>query len=57
MHNRDPRKRLTAEQLLRHPWMKVNGMASDDLVMNPEFLIRLRQFGQMNFLKKEALKV
>ena len=37
--------------------MKVNGMASDDLVMNPEFLIRLRQFGQMNFLKKEALKV
>ena len=25
--------------------------------MTPEFLLRLRQFGKMNFLKKEALKV
>lgn len=56
MLTRDPRKRLTAAQLLRHPWMKVNGVATDNM-MTPEFLIRLRQFGGMNTLKKEALKV
>ena len=56
MLTRDPNKRLTAEQLLRHPWMKVNGAASDT-AMTPEFLMRLRQFGGMNHLKKEALKV
>ena len=56
MLTRDPKKRLTAEQLLRHPWMKVNGAASD-AAMTPEFLMRLHQFGGMNHLKKEALKV
>lgn len=25
----DPKKRATAEQILQHPWMKENGVASD----------------------------
>jgi calcium-dependent protein kinase len=53
---RDPRKRLTASDLLHHPWMKVNGVASDES-LQPEVLSRLRTFGNMNKLKKEALKI
>lgn len=53
---RDPKKRLTAAQLLKHPWMKENGAASTE-EMTPEFLKRLTTFGKMNFMKKEALKV
>ncbi len=53
---RDPVKRLTAAALLHHPWMKVNGVATDE-VITPEVLNRLRNFGNMNKLKKEALKV
>lgn len=52
---RDPRKRLTAEQVLKHPWMKENGVATDQLI--PEVLTRMRQFTQMHKFKKEALKV
>jgi calcium-dependent protein kinase len=53
---RDASKRLTAAQLLKHPWMKANGVASDD-TMTPEVLTRLRQYGKMNNFKKEALKI
>ncbi|KAG1655422.1 hypothetical protein FOA52_009093 [Chlamydomonas sp. UWO 241] len=53
---RDPKKRLTAAQLLKHPWMRVNGLATDT-ELKPEVLTRLMQFGKMNALKKEALKI
>lgn len=53
---RDVSKRLTAAQLLKHPWMKANGVASEEEV-TPEVLSRLRTFGKMNNFKKEALKV
>jgi len=56
MLTRDPHKRLTAAQLLKHPWMKVNGIASD-AELKPEVLSRLTMFGKMNAVKKEALKV
>nr|AFK09219.1 calcium-dependent protein kinase [Dunaliella salina] len=52
---RDPRKRLTAEEVLKHPWMQEHGVATD--IMIPEVLVRMRQFTQMNKLKKNALKV
>jgi len=52
---RDPRKRLTAEEVLNHPWMQENGVATDTVI--PEVLVRMRQFTQMNKLKKNALKV
>lgn len=53
---RDVSKRLTAAQLLKHPWMKANGVASDEN-LTPEVLNRLRQYGKMNNFKKEALKI
>ncbi|KAG2428086.1 hypothetical protein HYH02_014477 [Chlamydomonas schloesseri] len=53
---RDPRKRLTAEQVLNHPWMRENGAALDEAFV-PEILTRMRQFTKMNMLKREALKV
>ena len=56
MLTRNAKTRLTAADLLKHPWMRVNGVASDEVV-TPEVLNRLRTFGNMNKLKKEALKV
>ncbi|KXZ49062.1 hypothetical protein GPECTOR_23g147 [Gonium pectorale] len=53
---RDPRKRLTAEQVLNHRWMSDNN-ANPDEPFVPEILIRMRQFTKMNLLKREALKV
>jgi calcium-dependent protein kinase len=35
--------------------MRENGAATDEFI--PEVLVRMRQFTQMNKLKKEALKV
>ncbi len=35
----------------------MNGSLASDETMMPEVLKRLNQFGKMNFLKKEALKV
>ena len=52
----DPKKRLTAQQILQHDWMKENGTASDRPLDNV-ILNRMRGFAGMNKLKKEALKV
>eukprot|EP00798_Chlamydomonas_sp_ICE-L_P004948 gene4948-34724_t len=56
MLTRDPKKRLTADQVLQHPWMRENGVAVDE-PMVPEVLKRLRNFTGLTTLKKEALKV
>lgn len=52
----DPKKRLTAAQVLEHPWMREGGEASDKPIDNA-VLSRLKQFRAMNKLKKLALKV
>ena len=52
----DPKKRATADEILRHSWMKENGTASDKPLDNV-ILTRMRGFMNMNKLKKEALKV
>jgi hypothetical protein len=39
MLTRDVKKRMTAADLLKHPWMRVNGVASEE-VMTPEVLNR-----------------
>ncbi|CAH9052536.1 unnamed protein product [Cuscuta epithymum] len=56
MLTRDPQRRLTATQVLEHPWMREGGEASDEPIDNA-VLSRMKQFRAMNKLKKLALKV
>ncbi|KAK6939000.1 EF-hand domain [Dillenia turbinata] len=56
MLTKDPKKRITAAQVLEHPWIKEDGEASDKPIDNV-VLIRMKQFRAMNKLKKLALKV
>ncbi|KDP36877.1 hypothetical protein JCGZ_08168 [Jatropha curcas] len=56
MLTRDPKKRITAAQALEHPWLKVDGEASDRPI-DSAVQSRLKQFRAMNKLKKLALKV
>ncbi|GLT34999.1 hypothetical protein SLA2020_094840 [Shorea laevis] len=53
---REPKKRITAAQVLEHPWLKVDGEASDRPI-DSAVLNRLKQFRAMNKMKKLALKV
>ncbi|KAB2050341.1 hypothetical protein ES319_A13G239000v1 [Gossypium barbadense] len=56
MLNPDPKRRLTAAQVLSHPWIKEDGEAPDTPLDNA-VLSRLKQFKAMNQFKKVALKV
>ncbi|CAD6241524.1 unnamed protein product [Miscanthus lutarioriparius] len=51
-----PADRLTAHQVLCHPWICENGVAPDR-ALDPAVLTRLKQFSAMNRLKKMALRV
>ncbi|KAJ4840037.1 Calcium-dependent protein kinase 17 [Turnera subulata] len=56
MLNSDPKQRLTAAQVLSHPWIKEDGEAPDTPLDNA-VLSRLKQFKAMNQFKKVALRV
>ncbi|KAF3791959.1 Calcium-dependent protein kinase 17 [Nymphaea thermarum] len=56
MLNADPKQRLTAFQVLNHPWIKDDGEAPDIPLDNAVFN-RLKQFRAMNKFKKVALRV
>ncbi|KAK6272592.1 hypothetical protein POUND7_009675 [Theobroma cacao] len=56
MLNSDPKQRLTAIQVLSHPWIKEDGEAPDTPLDNA-VLTRLKQFKAMNKFKKVALRV
>nr|BAX24557.1 calcium dependent protein kinase isoform 2 [Nicotiana benthamiana] len=56
MLTKDPKKRITAAQVLEHPWLKEGGDASDK-PLEGAVLSRMKQFRAMNKLKKLALKV
>ncbi|MBA0704244.1 hypothetical protein Golax_016514 [Gossypium laxum] len=56
MLNADPKQRLTASQVLSHPWIKEDGEAPDTPLDNA-VLNRLKQFKAMNQFKKVALRV
>ncbi|CAA6656597.1 unnamed protein product [Spirodela intermedia] len=56
MLTRDPKKRITSAQVLEHPWIRVDGEASDKPI-GSAVLSRMKQFRAMNKLKKMALKV
>ncbi|PON98383.1 Calcium dependent protein kinase [Trema orientale] len=53
---RDPKRRLTAHEVLCHPWVQVDGMALDK-PLDSAVLSRMKQFSAMNKLKKMALRV
>ncbi|PWA98668.1 EF-hand domain pair, Serine/threonine-protein kinase Mps1 [Artemisia annua] len=53
---RDPKKRITAHEVLCHPWISIDGVAPDK-PLGPAFLIHLTRFSAMNKLKKMALRV
>ncbi|XP_052199839.1 calcium-dependent protein kinase 26-like [Diospyros lotus] len=53
---RDPQKRLTAHEVLCHPWVQDEGVAPDK-PLDPAVLTRLTQFSAMNKLKKMAFRV
>ncbi|KAF3452290.1 hypothetical protein FNV43_RR02723 [Rhamnella rubrinervis] len=56
MLNSDPKQRMTAFQVLNHPWIKEDGEAPDTPLDNA-VLNRLKQFKAMNQFKKVALRV
>jgi len=56
MLNPNIQERLTAQQVLNHPWMKEDGDASDAPLDNA-VLTRLKNFSAANKMKKLALKV
>ncbi|KAJ7971358.1 Calcium-dependent protein kinase [Quillaja saponaria] len=53
---RDPKKRLTAHEVLCHPWVQVDGVAPDK-PLDSAVLTRLKQFSAMNKLKRIAIRV
>ncbi|CAH8319765.1 unnamed protein product [Eruca vesicaria subsp. sativa] len=56
MLNSDPKQRLTAAQVLNHPWVKEDGEAPD-VPLDNAVMPRLKQFKAMNNFKKVALRV
>ncbi|XP_021912420.1 calcium-dependent protein kinase 11-like, partial [Carica papaya] len=56
MLERDPKKRLTAHEVLCHPWI-VDDRVAPDKPLDSAVLSRLKQFSAMNKLKKMALRV
>ncbi|XP_060196602.1 calcium-dependent protein kinase 26-like [Lycium barbarum] len=53
---RDPKKRLTAYEVLCHPWVQIDGVAPDK-PLDSAIFTRLTQFSAMNKLKKMAIRV
>ncbi|KAJ0669660.1 putative protein kinase CAMK-CDPK family [Helianthus annuus] len=56
MLTKNPKKRITPDKALEHPWLKEDGEASEQ-PMDSAVLIRMKQFRAMNKLKRLALKV
>ncbi|KAK4492389.1 hypothetical protein RD792_003194 [Penstemon davidsonii] len=52
----DPRRRLTAQQVLEHPWLQ-NIKKAPNVSLGETVKARLKQFSVMNKLKKRALRV
>lgn len=56
MLNPDPKQRLTAEEVLEHPWLQ-NAKKAPNVSLGETVRARLKQFSVMNKLKKRALQV
>ncbi|CAL5423839.1 unnamed protein product [Camellia sinensis] len=56
MLNPDMKKRLTAQEVLEHPWLQ-NAKKAPNVPLGETVKARLKQFSVMNKLKKRALRV
>ncbi|MBA0608946.1 hypothetical protein Godav_021101 [Gossypium davidsonii] len=56
MLNPDPKRRLSAQEVLDHPWLQ-NAKKAPNVSLGETVKARLKQFSVMNKLKKRALKV
>ncbi|XP_058738253.1 calcium-dependent protein kinase 32-like [Vicia villosa] len=56
MLNPDPKRRLTAQEVLDHPWL-VHAKKASNVSLGETVRARLKQFSVMNKLKKRALRV
>ncbi|BBN08677.1 calcium-dependent protein kinase [Marchantia polymorpha subsp. ruderalis] len=56
MLDMNPKTRITALEVLNHPWVAVDGVAPTE-PFDPAVQTRLKQFSAMNKLKKMALRV
>ncbi|KAJ0257347.1 Calcium-dependent protein kinase 10 [Hirschfeldia incana] len=56
MLNPDPAKRLTAQQVLAHPWIQ-NAKKAPNVPLGDIVRSRLKQFSMMNRFKKKVLRV
>ncbi|KAF3574123.1 hypothetical protein F2Q69_00063083 [Brassica cretica] len=56
MLNPDPTKRLTAQQVLAHPWVQ-NAKKAPNVPLGDIVRSRLKQFSMMNRFKKKVLRV
>nr|AGQ20410.1 calcium dependent protein kinase 1 [Zingiber officinale] len=56
MLNPDPRRRLTAQQVLEHPWLQ-NAKKASNVPLGDIVRARLKQFSVMNRFKKKAMRV
>ncbi|XP_077210078.1 calcium-dependent protein kinase 20-like [Tasmannia lanceolata] len=56
MLNPDPKRRLTAQEVLDHPWL-VNANKAPNIPLGETVRARLKQFSVMNKFKKRALRV
>ncbi|XP_062114243.1 calcium-dependent protein kinase 1-like [Humulus lupulus] len=52
----DPKRRISAHDVLCHPWVQVGGVAPDK-PLDSAILSRLKQFSAMNKLKKMSIRV
>eukprot|EP00268_Persea_americana_P015292 TRINITY_DN1698_c0_g2_i4.p1 TRINITY_DN1698_c0_g2~~TRINITY_DN1698_c0_g2_i4.p1 ORF type:complete len:531 (+),score=93.01 TRINITY_DN1698_c0_g2_i4:954-2546(+) len=52
----DPKRRLTAQEVLDHPWVQ-NAKKAPDVPLGETVKARLKQFSVMNKFKKKALRV
>ncbi|PIA62446.1 hypothetical protein AQUCO_00200453v1 [Aquilegia coerulea] len=52
----DPKKRLTAQQVLEHPWLQ-NAKKAPNVPLGDIVRTRLKQFSAMNRFKKKAMRV
>ena len=53
---RDPRKRITAADVLQHAWLREDGIAASEPI-ELEVLKRMKKFSAGNRLRKEAIKL